>query len=463
MTAQTVSPFKPLTTKGVDCLDSFSQCETCNSEFYKHELSTETTTCTHEDDIPDGLGKNEALKKLVECLSTGCQVCASDFEDCSACLNPLTDGLVESDVSADKKKCLIRPLDPPPLENEVDPDHSFTIEGVKFRDDTSTIRINFNLRCTKRVQTSAISIELFNSDRTKKIELEYLRGRMIDDNYGLALEVNIKENVEKGILVVHFLNVATFFEENNQENSLNLEKVELKDVSYYSIGEERAVKTIANVGNGALKVTSILYYLISTSMALFLMKLFQMIDYLVFFNVQHPKNLRTFLGVMGQGPVDDIPNFFSFLSDGRCSKVKERFSDEGMTCQIFQSYGNYFMIILGFVCFKLVLSAVYHLLDFFEKDPVWLRKLHFRFMSSQFWLGFFDAIQLDLYLNAMVALTSFKGGSTIAVFNYFFSIALIIVSLGIIIFLFVKIRFYQKITGYETISKENLDKLFTSR
>lgn len=359
----------------------------------------------------------------------------------------------------------MRPLDPEPLENQVNPANSFSVEKTSFRDSTSTIKIYFNARCNVKVQTSSIRVQLFNADKSQEFRIEYLRGRLVDDSQTLALEVKIRENIENGVIIVKFMNVATFFEEGKPENTLNKASFEIKNINYYSLNDEKAVGTVGKITNGGLKITSILYYLVSTTTSLFLLKLFQMIDYLVFFNVDHPRNLKVYLGVMGKGPIEDIPNFFSFLADGKCDKVKERFSDEGMTCQIFQSYGNYFMIILAFASIKLIIMAIYHILDFFDKDPLWLRKLHFRFMGSRFWLDFLDAIQLDLYLNAMLALTSYKGGSNVAKFNYFFSLGMLLVALGGMIWVFLKIKFYQNTigSGYETLDREKLDKLFANR
>lgn len=290
-----------------------------------------------------------------------------------------------------------------------------------------------------------------------------MRGRLVDDYKTLALEVKIKGNVENGVMVINFMNVISFYEENKPTNTLNIAEIEIKNINYFSLGDEKAVATAAKVGNSGLKITSILYYLVSTTTSLFLLKLFQMIDYLVFFNVDHPRNLKVFLSVMGSGPIEDIPNFFSFLADGKCLKVKEKFSDEGMTCQIFQSYGNYFMVILLLGCLKLIAMALYHILDHFGKDPLWLRKFHYKFMGSRFWLDFFDAIQLDLYLNAMIALTSYKGGSGVALFNYFFSIGIIIFSLTALFLLYRHINKYQKLTGYKELKREELDRLFALR
>ena len=211
-------------------------------------------------------------------------------------------------------------------------------------------------------------------------------------------------------------------------------------------------------------MATVVYFVFSTSSALILLKLFQMIDYLVFFNVETPRNLNIFIEFMGQSPIEDFPNFFKFLADNRCEEVKGKFSDEGITCQIFQSYGNYIFVSFILILIKLVISAIYHLLDYFKKDPFWLRKLHNKYLTSKFWFDYFDAIQLDLYLNVIIAIISYRGGTAVSVFNFWFSIFFLIVTSLTLVWVFTKIKFYQKITSNRAhLDDDGLRKLFDMR
>jgi hypothetical protein len=188
-----------------------------------------------------------------------------------------------------------------------------------------------------------------------------------------------------------------------------------------------------------------------------------MIDYLVFFNVETPRNLNLFIGFMGQSPIEDVPNFFNFLADNRCDQVKSKFSDEGITCQIFQNYGNYFFVTFILIVVKLLISGLYHLLDYFKKDPLWLRKFHYKFLTSKFWFDYFDAIQLDLYLNAIIAIISYKGGTFVSQFNFIFSVAFLLCSMLTLVWIWRKIRFYQNMTTSAILDEKKLQKLFDMR
>lgn len=171
------------------------------------------------------------------------------------------------------------------------------------------------------------------------------------------------------------MNTNDLFEEGKPENRIDKETFLVHGVNIYKDKNEAALSGAASGAGGTFKILSIIYFILNTSKGLILMKLFQMVDFFMFYNIDIPRNANIFFKYLGQSPISNIPNFLDFLSDDRCKPVKSRLADEGFSCQIFKNYGNYIFVTFILIVFKLIISGLYHILDFFKKDPLWLRKI----------------------------------------------------------------------------------------
>lgn len=85
----------------------FQKCQSCpSSDYYLHDLPEGETTCTHQTDIPPGLGVDISLQKLVSCFTENCNDCGENFGICQNCVN--SHWLNDTEASFCQKRCEFR-------------------------------------------------------------------------------------------------------------------------------------------------------------------------------------------------------------------------------------------------------------------------------------------------------------------------------------------------------------------
>jgi hypothetical protein len=454
-----------------------STCSVCKTGFKVLVQEDQKKICVDPANLPNsGEGYGFMIPGSPEfyhyCGSARCKLCANLFTQCTACKNEFSQELVnqnngditceftEVDDNLDDENIV---SGVPGANLRTVGNNEFRITEAYFRDSTQHVKLKFSARCNPNLDFRTINVKLFEKDLSTEVSVIYQKAEFVENERILELTLKFQDNIENGFIEVEFTNPLLVYEANKPQNQITKDKWIVSNVNFYKSKVEEVITGALKSSNVGLQALSVLYYIISSTSALILVKLFQMIDYLMYFNVDHPSNLYSFLGYMSKGPIDNLPNFFSFLTDGNCNEVKDRFSDQGLNCQILESYGNYFLVVFFLILFKLAVTLAYHLLDYWNKDPLWLRKLHHNWMGSRFWLEFFDAIQLDLYINAIISFTSYKGGTKIANTNLFISIGLVALALSGIIFLFFKARYYNQLAEYKELPLEKLEELFDKR
>ena len=74
-----------------------------------------------------------------------------------------------------------------------------------------------------------------------------------------------------------------------------------------------------------------------------IIKLFQMLDYLLFFNIDPPTNLRAYLTIFSETPLDWFPNPMEGISDSKGCTPPKKFEENEVTCYLLWNYGGYFL------------------------------------------------------------------------------------------------------------------------
>jgi hypothetical protein len=89
--------------------------------------------------------------------------------------------------------------------------------------------------------------------------------------------------------------------------------------------------------------------IISPKHGISIIKVFQMADYLLFFNADTPSNLAAFMIIFSSTPFDSIPNPFEYFQatrGGTCSPP-QKFEQNEVSCYILANIGSYVLQLAG--------------------------------------------------------------------------------------------------------------------
>jgi hypothetical protein len=82
--------------------------------------------------------------------------------------------------------------------------------------------------------------------------------------------------------------------------------------------------------------------IVSPKHGIAIIKVFQMVDYFLYFNADTPANLAGFLQIFSETPLGWLPNPFDLRNNenSACSPAK-KFEENGMKCYILENVGNF--------------------------------------------------------------------------------------------------------------------------
>ena len=295
-----------------------------------------------------------------------------------------------------------------------------------YRDASKKARIQFSEELDPTIDlSSSLSIRLLKADNTTEIAFKIEKIEIESKNF-IVIELTPEvEEVEDGILEIEFSNKKEIRSKENQLVFLQTDSVEISPISYYNpSGQQESVETVASATETTLKIVMYLSFIVSISTAFTLLKILQMTDFLTLLNIQHPRNLQTFLNMASSSVLNDIPNFLEFLTNEKCSIQKHRLIEEEVSCQIFNNVGNYFVLMTIFLATALILRFLRWI--FSNKNNCFTRLLDSgvaRF-GVVFWVDAVEAIQLDIFLNLFITFTEFEFNDPIQSFNYLFSLGI---------------------------------------
>lgn len=112
--------------------------------------------------------------------------------------------------------------------------------------------------------------------------------------------------------------------------------------------------SVKDVSGIALKSMSFLTMIISLGASIALIKIFQMMDFMLYFEVTHPFNFIRFLEIMSSNFLNDFPNIFKFLVDDDCPEIRTKFAENELSCQFISNCGQLIFISLILILIKLI-------------------------------------------------------------------------------------------------------------
>lgn len=212
----------------------------------------------------------------------------------------------------------------------------------------------------EKVNFKNIQLELLAEDNTTLIEHEVLESGLEKDGATFFFKIKPKSvmKLQNGSIRLKFLSSQEICSDTNNQNYLIQTEAELKPVGYYISASDAGVQSVTQSTSTALSVVMILSFVLSASLAFILIKIFNMIDFLVLINVKHPSNLSAVFKILGTSMFDDLPNVFEFLTDETCHIGRIKFVEQDFSCQIFKNMGNYILFILAMCGLKLVILGL---------------------------------------------------------------------------------------------------------
>ena len=227
------------------------------------------------------------------------------------------------------------------------------------------------------------------------------------------------EEVNKATVQVVFEDPASIKSDENPLIFLKQKEFTISPVSYYKPPSEA---TVANTAKGAGSITKAIMVaslVFSVSTALALIKIQQMLDFLLLLNVSHPSNVRSFLQILSQSVFEDLPNGLHFLTDDSCNIQMQKFIEEEVSCQIFENLGNFIVLVILFVLAKIVFYLLHHLTkDKKGKVSEFIKKRN-EDMGLMFWIDLMEGIQLDVFMTFFLGvMKSGSEESKVSEFNF---------------------------------------------
>jgi hypothetical protein len=139
-----------------------------------------------------------------------------------------------------------------------------------------------------------------------------------------------------------------------------------------------------------------------------IIKVFQMADYLVYYNIENPTNVDSFLTVFQNTPLSQFPNPFNFEPGGQDESGKSvgctaprKFEESGVSCYVLTNLGQYLLqgMIIMFAKMMAMIATAY----FKDSPTARLRRaadLITNLLNIEFVASFLDGTQIDVYMSA---------------------------------------------------------------
>jgi hypothetical protein len=166
------------------------------------------------------------------------------------------------------------------------------------------------------------------------------------DATGKVLNINVKESENRAGANLHFRITDYAVFQSREDKMMYLQKLDLDidDISIFQSGMEEFLNTFFGELGKALQVIMAFCLFIVPPLGIDIIKLFQMLDYLLFFNIEPPTNLKAFLTLFSSTPLDLFPNPFQTMGDEKhgCTPPR-KFEENDMTCYILNNNGGYIL------------------------------------------------------------------------------------------------------------------------
>lgn len=402
----------------------------------------------------------------VACTSPNCEVCGATHEVCSVCalnysLNPATkqcdeckapDVYVRSTKLCEKcpnigctkcnefkpkscDKCIVGYMDYTESINGIEylrcKPKDFKAKNARFRQASEIIEIEFEDRVDK-VEIDNLELQVTEAADNRPVRCELLGVEQRTENRTmLYLRINLLEDLFDGKILVTFKKVQLVksIEDSKGDYMLSLlnqtvmvlPEPEKKTNTKIKSGSVAGLNAAGTVASNSMNIAMLLMMLLNFPIAIALMKIYQMMDFMLLYNVEYPMNLRRFLETFkGQNLMKYIPNYFTGLTDETCLEMGDKFIEQDMSCQFLSNAPDSLTIILCFFLLKFLVALLSR--PFLQGDGRlprlcrYLNGITFGINGFFYLVGMFD---MDFHLAAFTNSKYYFGDATLSPQNLF--------------------------------------------
>lgn len=328
-----------------------------------------------------------------------CKKCADSCKTCSDlgesnCIE-CKDGLIKTE----RNYCL-----------EDSEEYKIFVVEKKYIPSTFTLKVTFNKAVTtlkgeigiknvfKYILVDENDINIVFSHETIKLSGKEMTMKMkikqtIVNGKFIFKKIPYNENIPNSGVLVLSENRKVNFSEDIIIDNINL--------SLNALTEQ--LDNIGTVGAPVLKSMTGVTMVVSIGSAIALIKIFQMMDYMILFSVVHPVNFSRFVDIFSTNILNDLPNIFTFFVDNECERIRPKFNENEMSCQFFSNCGSLMFIILFLLIIKFFLVVIKWSVTtkndgrLMSRTTIIAHKLCDS-LDYEFCIDIMDMLQLDFYL-----------------------------------------------------------------
>ena len=156
---------------------------------------------------------------------------------------------------------------------------------------------------------------------------------VVDGN--LIVEIESSATVADGKATLFFKNHSSI-QSSEKENYILDSRTTSAHVDrvYLNYPQKTGVDAIAESGGGAaVSILTIVTFIASANYAIMLIKIYQMLDFMLLYNVVYPVNFQTFISIFrATNPLEQLPRLLNWLTDDNCPQMGDKFEDQNMSC-----------------------------------------------------------------------------------------------------------------------------------
>ena len=274
----------------LECLNS-AACKICLPGFYLLNTTACLTVC------PIGYWKNELTKTCNMCNST-CQTCDLNTNNCTSCFTPYI---------LDGSKCYSPPGIVPPTVT------------LKSSSDPQTFLLVFSNPMAVTNETLSQTLQFSLTGMTFPTDYYLLNVIKQPDSKTFRIIFNFTKSIGIETLTATFTNTKVVIDENGLIVTKDSVSAQTVRFTFLTMGEKAAAESLTSVGSSVSNAA------LSSSVGMFLaggaggmlwafLGLFQIVNYLLFLNVNYPYHVVTFFQLFSMSSLNGVvPNPMEIL------------------------------------------------------------------------------------------------------------------------------------------------------
>ena len=290
----------------------------------------------------------------------------------------------------------------------------------KFLTKESSVFINFNMEI-KQIDISKVSAAITLEDSGFSVSLTITNHTITGANIIIGLTSN--ESIQSGTLRIEFANPSSVRCKNKSHCELNPSKrtVEVDKTSINFPKLSTAQKAVAVGTTVVITIATILSSLVSINYAIILIKIYQMLDFMLLYNIRYPPNFQHFISLFKTtNPLKLLPDIFSYIYDDSCAELGDKLIDQDMGCQFFSNCGESLILIMFvFVCYYIMRIVNYIIIRIKKSMNTKLNKM-MRFVTvTRITFIMIQSFDLDILISAFINIKFYAGDRNLTFNNIF--------------------------------------------